>query len=95
MFYDAPSSPIGDKPFFPDSPVPLRSVDLSKRRSLFKEDAPKNMTDLILTFEISEVQSGRLQHSVILFFIATLCFIIPDYFSLFFFLFVRVSSVFM
>lgn len=72
MFYDAPSSPIGDRPFFPDNPVSLRSVDLSKRRSLFKDDAPKNMTDLILTFEISEVQSGRLQHGIILFFIATL-----------------------
>lgn len=84
LFYDAPSSPIGDRPFFPDNPVPLRSVDLSKRRSLFKEDAPKNMTDLILTFEISEVQSSRLQRGVISF-LEPHCFIIPNYCSLFFF----------
>uniref|UniRef100_A0AAQ5ZIR7 Vacuolar protein sorting 13 homolog A n=1 Tax=Amphiprion ocellaris TaxID=80972 RepID=A0AAQ5ZIR7_AMPOC len=55
LFFDAPSSPIGDKPFFPDNPMPLRYADLSKRRSLLKEDTQKNMTDLILTFEISEV----------------------------------------
>jgi len=56
LFYDAPSSPIGDKQFFPDNPMPLRYADLSKRRSFIKEDSQKNMTDLILTFEISEVQ---------------------------------------
>ncbi|CAG5923536.1 unnamed protein product [Menidia menidia] len=54
LFYDAPSSPIGDKPFFADNPMPLRYADLSKRRSFIKEDTQKNMTDLILTFEISE-----------------------------------------
>ncbi|XP_008285200.1 intermembrane lipid transfer protein VPS13A isoform X2 [Stegastes partitus] len=54
LFYDAPSSPIGDKTFFPDNPMPLRYADLSKRRNLLKEDTQKNMTDLILTFEISE-----------------------------------------
>ncbi|XP_074527415.1 intermembrane lipid transfer protein VPS13A isoform X2 [Halichoeres trimaculatus] len=62
LFYDAPSSPIGDRPFFPDNPMPLRYADLHKRRSLVKEDTKKNMTDLILTFEISEfsVQLCRL-----------------------------------
>uniref|UniRef100_A0A3B4ZL95 Vacuolar protein sorting 13 homolog A n=1 Tax=Stegastes partitus TaxID=144197 RepID=A0A3B4ZL95_9TELE len=55
LFYDAPSSPIGDKTFFPDNPMPLRYADLSKRRNLLKEDTQKNMTDLILTFEISEL----------------------------------------
>ncbi|XP_028269802.1 intermembrane lipid transfer protein VPS13A isoform X2 [Parambassis ranga] len=62
LFYDAPTSPIGDKPFFPDDPMPLRYADLNKRRSLIKEDTQKNMTDLILTFEISEfsVQLCRL-----------------------------------
>uniref|UniRef100_A0A669DB61 Vacuolar protein sorting 13 homolog A n=1 Tax=Oreochromis niloticus TaxID=8128 RepID=A0A669DB61_ORENI len=54
LFYDAPSSPIGDKPFFPDNPMPLRYVDASKRKSLIKEDAQKNMTDFFMTFEISE-----------------------------------------
>uniref|UniRef100_A0A672HME5 Vacuolar protein sorting 13 homolog A n=1 Tax=Salarias fasciatus TaxID=181472 RepID=A0A672HME5_SALFA len=52
LFFDAPSSPIGDKPFFPDNPMPLRYADLSKRKSLIKDDVQKNMTDLILTFEI-------------------------------------------
>lgn len=56
LFYDAPSSPIGEKPFFPDNPMPLRYVDASKRKSLIKEDAQKNMTDFFMTFEISEVQ---------------------------------------
>lgn len=58
LFYDAPSSPVGDKPFFSDNPMPLRYGDLHKRASLVKEDSQKNMTDLILTFEISEVQRG-------------------------------------
>lgn len=54
LFYDAPSSPIGDKPFFPDNPLPLRYADLHKR-SLVKEDIPKNMTDFIMTFVINMV----------------------------------------
>lgn len=53
LFYDAPSSPIGDLPFFPDNPVSLRSV--KKMKSYIKEDAPKNMKDFVMTFEISEV----------------------------------------
>ncbi|KAM9359845.1 intermembrane lipid transfer protein VPS13A [Symphorus nematophorus] len=62
LFYDAPSSPIGDKPFFPDNPMPLRYADLHKRKSLIKEDSQKNMTDFIMKFEISEfsVQLCRL-----------------------------------
>ncbi|KAM7018715.1 intermembrane lipid transfer protein VPS13A isoform 2-T2 [Tautogolabrus adspersus] len=62
LFYDAPSSPIGEKAFFADNPMPLRYADLHKRKSLIKEDVKKNMTDLILTFEISEfsVQLCRL-----------------------------------
>uniref|UniRef100_A0AAX7T6J3 Vacuolar protein sorting 13 homolog A n=1 Tax=Astatotilapia calliptera TaxID=8154 RepID=A0AAX7T6J3_ASTCA len=66
LFYDAPSSPIGEKPFFPDNPMPLRYVDASKRKSLIKEDAQKNMTDFFMTFEISEfsVQLCRLSGSM-------------------------------
>lgn len=56
LFYDAPSSPINEQAFFSDNPMPLRYGDLHKRKSIFKEDAPKNMTDLIMTFEITEVQ---------------------------------------
>lgn len=55
LFYDAPSSPIGDQPFFPDNPLPLRYADLHKRRSLVKEENPKNMTDFIMTFVINMV----------------------------------------
>lgn len=51
LFYDAPSSPIDDKQFFPDNPMPLRSIN---KGGLVKDDAKKNMTDFILTFEISE-----------------------------------------
>lgn len=62
LFYDAPSSPINEQAFFSDNPMPLRYGDLHKRKSIFKEDAPKNMTDLIMTFEITEfsVQLCRL-----------------------------------
>uniref|UniRef100_A0A665TPL6 Vacuolar protein sorting 13 homolog A n=1 Tax=Echeneis naucrates TaxID=173247 RepID=A0A665TPL6_ECHNA len=56
LFYDAPSSPIGDQPFFPDNPMPLRYGDMHKRKSLIKEESQKNMTDFIMKFEISEVQ---------------------------------------
>nr|XP_019956405.1 PREDICTED: vacuolar protein sorting-associated protein 13A [Paralichthys olivaceus] len=62
LFFDAPSSPVGDKSFFPDNPMPLRYADLNKRKSVFRDDAPKNMTDFIMKFEISEfsVQLCRL-----------------------------------
>uniref|UniRef100_A0A8C4FH35 Vacuolar protein sorting 13 homolog A n=1 Tax=Dicentrarchus labrax TaxID=13489 RepID=A0A8C4FH35_DICLA len=61
LFYDAPTSPIGDRPFFSDNPMPLRYADLHKRKSFFKEDSQKNMTDFIMTFEISEVQRGLVE----------------------------------
>ncbi|XP_024132153.1 vacuolar protein sorting-associated protein 13A isoform X3 [Oryzias melastigma] len=54
LFYDAPSSPVGDDPFFPDNPMPLRFVDSRNRRSLIKEDAQKNMTEFSMTFLIHE-----------------------------------------
>uniref|UniRef100_A0A673CJN2 Vacuolar protein sorting 13 homolog A n=1 Tax=Sphaeramia orbicularis TaxID=375764 RepID=A0A673CJN2_9TELE len=53
LFFDAPSSPIGDRPFFPDNPLPLRYAD--KRKSLVKEESQKNMTDFFMTFEITEL----------------------------------------
>ncbi|XP_031164578.1 vacuolar protein sorting-associated protein 13A isoform X5 [Sander lucioperca] len=57
LFYDAPSSPVGDRPFFPDNPMPLRYANKIK-----SSEAQKNMTDLIMKFEISEfsVQLCRL-----------------------------------
>lgn len=56
MFYDAPSSPVGDRPFFPDNPMPLRYANKIK-----SSEAQKNMTDLIMKFEISEVQRGLVE----------------------------------
>ncbi|XP_078141113.1 intermembrane lipid transfer protein VPS13A isoform X2 [Centroberyx gerrardi] len=55
LFYDAPSSPIGDQPFFSDNPSPLQRSDSFKRRSLVKKDPQKNMTDFLMKFEISEL----------------------------------------
>ncbi|XP_078809182.1 intermembrane lipid transfer protein VPS13A isoform X3 [Oryzias latipes] len=54
LFYDAPSSPVGDDSFFPDNPLPLRYVDSRNRRSLIKEDVQKNMTEFLMTFLINE-----------------------------------------
>uniref|UniRef100_A0A8C2WJ62 Vacuolar protein sorting 13 homolog A n=1 Tax=Cyclopterus lumpus TaxID=8103 RepID=A0A8C2WJ62_CYCLU len=48
LFYDAPSSPVGDPSFFPDNPMPL-----SYKRK--QSEAQKNMTEFIMTFEISEL----------------------------------------
>lgn len=76
MFYDAPSSPIGERPFFPDNPVSLRSV--SKMKSYIKEDAPKNMKDFVMTFEISEVAQLTLCNSiVVLLFSPTISLLTP------------------
>ncbi|XP_033946667.1 intermembrane lipid transfer protein VPS13A [Pseudochaenichthys georgianus] len=59
LFYDAPSSPVGDRPFFPDNPMPLHYAKFNRSKS---SEAQKNMTDLILNFEISQfsVQLCRL-----------------------------------
>ncbi|KAJ8285413.1 hypothetical protein GJAV_G00026530 [Gymnothorax javanicus] len=55
LFYDAPTSPISDMPMFefPTGSVP-RS-DSEKRKTMVKKDPKKNMTDFLLTFEISQV----------------------------------------
>ncbi|KAM4616365.1 intermembrane lipid transfer protein VPS13A [Polymixia lowei] len=55
LFYDAPSSPIGDRPFFQDMPTSLQRSDSLKRRSLVKKDPQKNMTDFLVRFEINEM----------------------------------------
>ncbi|XP_031686198.1 vacuolar protein sorting-associated protein 13A isoform X2 [Oncorhynchus kisutch] len=56
LFYDAPSSPIGDRPFFPDNmPSPLQRSNSVKRRGLVKKDPKKNMTEFLMTFEISKL----------------------------------------
>ncbi|TNN62598.1 Vacuolar protein sorting-associated protein 13A [Liparis tanakae] len=48
LFYDAPSSPVGNRTFFPDNPMPLSY----KRKG---SEAQKNMTEFIMTFEITEL----------------------------------------
>ncbi|KAG7265616.1 hypothetical protein CRUP_015738 [Coryphaenoides rupestris] len=55
LFYDAPSSPVGDTQFFSDMPGSLQRVDSVKRRGPVKKDPQKNMTDLEITFEINEM----------------------------------------
>ncbi|XP_062310041.1 LOW QUALITY PROTEIN: vacuolar protein sorting-associated protein 13A [Osmerus eperlanus] len=71
LFYDAPSSPIGDQPFFPDMPSPLQRSVSVKRRGLVKKDPQKNMTELLVRFEINEVSvqlcrlSGGVEVSVL------------------------------
>lgn len=61
LFYDAPSSPIGDRPFFPDQPMPLRYADLNTIKRLAKEDPQKNMTNFIMRFEITEVKGDLIK----------------------------------
>uniref|UniRef100_A0AAY4BPN8 Vacuolar protein sorting 13 homolog A n=1 Tax=Denticeps clupeoides TaxID=299321 RepID=A0AAY4BPN8_9TELE len=55
MFYDAPSSPVEDLPFFEAPGVSLSRVPSLKRSSALTRDPQKNMTDFLMTFEISEV----------------------------------------
>ncbi|KAL0979681.1 hypothetical protein UPYG_G00188180 [Umbra pygmaea] len=56
LFYDAPSSPIADRAFFPDNvPITMQRSDSVKRRGLVVKDPKKNMTEFQMTFEISEL----------------------------------------
>ncbi|KAJ8005978.1 hypothetical protein DPEC_G00123500 [Dallia pectoralis] len=56
LFYDAPSSPIGDRPFFSDNvSSSLQRSDSVKGRGLVIKDPKKNMTEFLMTFEISEL----------------------------------------
>ncbi|XP_019410461.1 PREDICTED: vacuolar protein sorting-associated protein 13A isoform X1 [Crocodylus porosus] len=54
-FYDAPSSPVEDMPFFEASSGSLTRANSTRKKRLHKHDSLKNMTDLQLTFEIPEV----------------------------------------
>uniref|UniRef100_A0A670YVR3 Vacuolar protein sorting 13 homolog A n=1 Tax=Pseudonaja textilis TaxID=8673 RepID=A0A670YVR3_PSETE len=53
-FYDAPSSPLEDLPFF-EAPLGSLSRASSFRKNTAKTEPLKNMTDFQLRFEISEV----------------------------------------
>uniref|UniRef100_A0A8D0HJ12 Chorein N-terminal domain-containing protein n=1 Tax=Sphenodon punctatus TaxID=8508 RepID=A0A8D0HJ12_SPHPU len=54
-FYDAPSSPVEDLPFFEASSGSLSRVTSVRKKRLQKQESLKNMTELQLRFEISEV----------------------------------------
>jgi hypothetical protein len=56
LFYDAPTSPVGDRQFFSDMPGSLQGADSVRRRGLVKKEPQKNMTELLLRFEINEVR---------------------------------------
>ncbi|XP_072538496.1 intermembrane lipid transfer protein VPS13A isoform X2 [Salminus brasiliensis] len=55
LFFDAPSSPIEDLPFFEASTGALERSASVKRRSMVKQDPKKNMTEFLMTFEISKL----------------------------------------
>ncbi|XP_018614769.2 intermembrane lipid transfer protein VPS13A isoform X3 [Scleropages formosus] len=65
LFYDAPSSPIDDMPFFDVSSGSLSRSQSVKKKSVVLKDPKKNMTEFQMTFEISEftVQLCRLSSS--------------------------------
>uniref|UniRef100_A0AAR2KLL4 Vacuolar protein sorting 13 homolog A n=1 Tax=Pygocentrus nattereri TaxID=42514 RepID=A0AAR2KLL4_PYGNA len=55
LFFDAPSSPVEDLPFFEASAGSLERSASIKRRSMVKQDPKKNMTEFFMTFEISKL----------------------------------------
>ncbi|XP_043102019.1 vacuolar protein sorting-associated protein 13A isoform X3 [Puntigrus tetrazona] len=73
LFFDAPSSPIEDLPFFEASSDSLQGSD--KRQSMVLKDPKKNMTEFLLRFEINKLSvqlcrlSGRQEVSVLHLFI--------------------------
>uniref|UniRef100_A0A8C3I5G4 Vacuolar protein sorting 13 homolog A n=1 Tax=Chrysemys picta bellii TaxID=8478 RepID=A0A8C3I5G4_CHRPI len=54
-FYDAPTSPVEEMPFFEASSGSLTRVNSVRRKRLQKQESLKNMTEFQLRFEISEV----------------------------------------
>uniref|UniRef100_A0A673ISN6 Vacuolar protein sorting 13 homolog A n=1 Tax=Sinocyclocheilus rhinocerous TaxID=307959 RepID=A0A673ISN6_9TELE len=75
LFFDAPSSPIEDLPFFEASTGSLQGSASDKRLSMVLKDPKKNMTEFLLRFEISKLSiqlcrlSGREEVSVLHLFI--------------------------
>ncbi len=55
LFFDAPSSPVEDLPFFDSSSDSLQGSASDKRRSMVLKDPKKNMTEFLLRFEINKV----------------------------------------
>ncbi|EMP30416.1 Vacuolar protein sorting-associated protein 13A [Chelonia mydas] len=54
-FYDAPTSPVEEMPFFEASSGSLTRVNSARRKRLQKQESLKNMTEFQLRFEIPEV----------------------------------------
>uniref|UniRef100_A0A9J8AM67 Vacuolar protein sorting 13 homolog A n=1 Tax=Cyprinus carpio carpio TaxID=630221 RepID=A0A9J8AM67_CYPCA len=75
LFFDAPSSPIEDLPFFEASVDSLQGSASDKRLSMVLRDPKKNMTEFLLRFEINKLSiqlsrlSGREEVSVLHLFI--------------------------
>ncbi|TSO88122.1 Vacuolar protein sorting-associated protein 13A [Bagarius yarrelli] len=53
LFFDAPSSPVEDLPFFEASSGSLERSTSVKRKAMVKHDPKKNMTEFLLNFEIN------------------------------------------
>uniref|UniRef100_A0A8C2GEQ4 Vacuolar protein sorting 13 homolog A n=1 Tax=Cyprinus carpio TaxID=7962 RepID=A0A8C2GEQ4_CYPCA len=75
LFFDAPSSPIEDLPFFEASSDSLQGPASDKRLSMVLKDPKKNMTEFFLRFEINKLSiqlcrlSGKQEVSVMHLFI--------------------------
>uniref|UniRef100_H3AXY1 Vacuolar protein sorting 13 homolog A n=1 Tax=Latimeria chalumnae TaxID=7897 RepID=H3AXY1_LATCH len=54
-FYDAPSSPVEDMPFFEALGGSLKRTDSIKKKRLQRQESVKNMTEFQLRFEVTEV----------------------------------------
>lgn len=55
LFFDAPSSPIEDMPFFEASSDSLQGSASDKRLAMVLKDPKKNMTEFLLRFEINKL----------------------------------------
>ncbi|XP_066500890.1 vacuolar protein sorting-associated protein 13A isoform X2 [Hoplias malabaricus] len=55
LFFDAPSSPVEDLPFFEASAGSLDRPASTKGRGMVKQDPTKNMTEFLMRFEISKL----------------------------------------
>ncbi|KTG45527.1 hypothetical protein cypCar_00012669 [Cyprinus carpio] len=58
LFFDAPSSPIEDLPFFEASSDSLQGPASDKRLSMVLKDPKKNMTEFFLRFEINKADKN-------------------------------------
>ena len=64
LFFDAPSSPVGDRPpFFSDDPPTAQSSAASlRKRTMATPEPQKNMTDLLVSFMINKVCHNSSKH---------------------------------